>query len=312
MNQSTSAYDKINAKKGGLARAAQCGSNIFAMTDQLAIEQLFMQQGLKGVLSEYIKAPTANMLEYITRKVRSSMDLYIVWSLETNMPFIDLSKTSSGWFVYVFSSEDMASGFVLNKQKEGHKLEIQEIVGGKKRMDFFAYLSDSGANKMLLDLMLYQPMSDYITVRKFDGYSESEPLRNAALNALMLYYMEQGAVQKITNQLENMFMEQMKKSYFYLPTMLDITLIRGDDDSTPCDFPIFRKSDEDVTYMAAFTDSHQFLDNFEADKFVAVPFTLQEMQKVLADHRLEAFILNPGTVNFELNARILRRIVNGI
>lgn len=269
-----------------------------------------MQSGLKGVLSAYIKAPTADMLEYIIRKVRSSLDLFIIWSEETNMPFIDLSKASSGWFVYIFSNEDLASGFILNRQQDGHKLGIREIVGGKRRMDFFEFLSDSGANKMLLDLLFYQPMSDYIPVRRYDGYSEDTPLRNAALNALLLYYMQQGEVSRITDKLEKMFMKQMKTSYFYLPTIMDITLIRGDDDSTPCDFPIFRESEDSVTYMAAFTDSHQFIENMDVKKFVAVPFKLPEMRKVLQDYRLEAFILNPGTVNFQLDDRILHTILS--
>ena len=273
------------------------------------LEQRFIQTGLKGVVSDYIKNPSDEALDYITKKIRSSMTLYILWYDNIDLPYLEVVK-GQGFVASVFSDYNVANGYLQKKQSEGYEVTLQEVVGGKKRMECFAYIQESGATTILIDLSLYQSLRSYLPARQMDGFTEKTPLKNQTLNAVLSYYIQQGSVDQLTEATEKKMFQLMQTCHFYMPVIIDADIAtRGDGDATNCDYPVFQ-DDEELNFMKCFTDDNQFVANLGTSPYVAVAFDFMSMFKMLQDYRLEYILLNNETHCMFLDKKTFLDIMN--
>lgn len=273
------------------------------------LEQRFIQSGLKGIVSDYIKAPSNEALDYITKKIRSSMTLYILWYDDLDLPLLEAVK-GQGFVANIFSDYNVANGYLQRKQTEGYQVSLQEIIGGKKRIEFFAYIQESGATTLLIDLSLYQSLRSYVPAHNLEGETETTPLKNQSLNAAISYYMQQGSVDKLTVTIEKATFDLFKRSKFYMPVIIDSTIAtRGDAEATNCDYPVFT-DDEGLHFMKCFTDDNQFTSNLGTSAYVAVSFDFMSMFRMLQDYRLEYILLNVETHCMFLNKNTFLDILN--
>ena len=281
---------------------------------------------LEGAIlsSESMRAGKASLElieDEIMNKIRNSGVLYILYSKATNLPYVDCYDTKLDFRAYMFTDRREAGLFKERKLKNGYEVEIEEVVTGKKRADFYRDLMLCGVNFIVLDPDTKHSFSFSINMvtqlPAYDGFKGMDtPLLNCSLNAILNDYSQRAAANMVTKEFEEKLFGIIKMSYFVTPINETGDVDKIDHKEISFHYFMFQEeNDEGIweNFIPIFTDSFSMMRQQASgdtlgSKGAILPFiTLFDL---LNEYNLKYFVINWGTNSLVLNGETLVKIRN--
>lgn len=285
-----------------------------------------IQDEIEGSIlsSESMRAGKESLVlieEEIMNKIRNSGVMYILYSNATSLPYVDCYDTKLDFRAYMFSDRREAGLFKERKLMEGYDVEIEEVVTGKKRADFYKDLMLSGVNFVVLDpdTQHSYPFSINMVTQlpSYDGFGGMDmPLINCSLNAILNDYSQRAAANKVTAEFEEKLFEMIKDAHFVTPVNETGDVDKIDHREISFHYFMFQEENNDgiwENFIPIFTDSFTMMRQQASgddlgSKGAILPF--MALFDLLNEYNLKYFVINWGTNSLVLTGETLVKIRN--
>lgn len=285
-----------------------------------------IQDEIEGSIlsSESMRAGKESLVlieEEIMNKIRNSGVMYILYSNATSLPYVDCYDTKLDFRAYMFSDRREAGLFKERKLMEGYDVEIEEVVTGKKRADFYKDLMLSGVNFVVLDPDTHHsyPFSINMVTQlpSYDGFGGMDmPLINCSLNAILNDYSQRAAANKVTAEFEEKLFEMIKNAHFVTPVNETGDVDKIDHREISFHYFMFQEENNDgiwENFIPIFTDSFTMMRQQSSgddlgSKGAILPF--MALFDLLNEYNLKYFVINWGTNSLVLTGETLVKIRN--
>lgn len=301
------------------------------------VYEILQQRGVAGLLHEFRElreTMRGNMLEesildmvkesydllnkQIMNKVKNTGVMFFLTSTATKMPYIDCYDLESDFRSYLFSDKTLAEQFQRSLQTDGYNTQINEILTGRRRTDYFHSMMLAGVNYLVLNPGEDQYpilINQLIELPSYDGFKDLDhPLYNCKMNALLSEYIQDAEVNSIVPQLKTKLFREIKNGFFTLPIVIDGEVDRLDHKEILYKYSMMQRENVDHTMelcMPVFTDCESlevWLEQMGLKEHtgVVVPFT--ELFHIMETYNIKSFILNWNSFAMILSPILLAEI----
>lgn len=301
------------------------------------VYEVLQQKGLSGLLHEFRtlqEVMRGGMLEesmmdmakesydllndQIMNKVKKTGTMFFLLSSATKMPYIDCYDLDSDFRSYLFSDETLAKRFQEELQNNGYHTEINEILTGRHRTDYFYSMMLGGVNYLVLNPGEDQYpilISQLVDLPSYDGFKDiNHPLYNCKMNALLAEYVQDSEADTVIPQLEQELFREIKDGFFLLPAVIDGEVDRLDHKELAYKYSMMQRENVDHTQelcMPVFTDYENldaWLNELKLDNYTGVVVPFSEFFHIMNTYNVKSFIINWNSFAVILTPNLLAEI----